>query len=176
MPKSHDYSKTSFQEAMTASLVWCNAWEKGELSDEVLADKVSKLLTSKDGARGFFVISLSGDCPLLDRLPDPLIVQLQSAGEVVVDLTVRNMAMSKAMAIHHQRKADFKQKDRSERVTSRCIDILRLLESKAVKKRIEQLLDALKGKGEDVNFLERWNYDEEQKKAIKNCILSIAEN
>ena len=56
---------------------------------------------SCDGARGFFVISLAGDSPLMDRLPDPLQMQLRAAGDGVVDLTVRNLAMSTAMALHH---------------------------------------------------------------------------
>ena len=41
-----------------------------------------------------FVISLAGDSPLMDRLLDPLQPQLRAAGDGVVDLTVRNLAMS----------------------------------------------------------------------------------
>ena len=36
----------------------------------------------------------------------PLVLALRSAGEGVVDLSVRNLAMSTAMALHHQRQGD----------------------------------------------------------------------
>ncbi len=156
-------NKPSFEQAMNAAMLWCNAWEKGELSDEVLADRVAELLVSRNGARGFFVISLAGDYALLDRLPEPLVFQLRAAGENVVDLTVRNLAMSSAMAIHHQRNCDPDQQAKSERITARCIDLLRLLEPLVVKERLMKLLYAIQGKGEDVQFLDRWGYDQEQK-------------
>ncbi|NBP98025.1 MAG: hypothetical protein EBU51_00225, partial [Synechococcaceae bacterium WB6_3A_227] len=91
----------SFEEAMEAAALWCGAWEQGDLSDEVLADKVADLVASRDGARGFFVVSLPAENPLMDRLPEPLVMALRSAGEGVVDLTVRNLAMSTAMAVYH---------------------------------------------------------------------------
>ena len=49
----------TFKQAINASMLWCNAWENEELSDEVLADRVAELLATRDGARGFFVIMLS---------------------------------------------------------------------------------------------------------------------
>ena len=69
----------NFQQAMEITAQWLNLWEAGELSDEVLADRVAELVASRDGARGFFVISLAGDSPLMDRLPDPLQLQLRAA-------------------------------------------------------------------------------------------------
>ena len=43
----------SFEEAINAASLWCTAWEQGELSDEVLADRVSELLETRNGSRGF---------------------------------------------------------------------------------------------------------------------------
>ena len=94
----------TFQQAMEITAQWLQLWEHGELSDEVLADRVAELVASRDGARGFFVVSLAGESPLMDRLPDPLVLALRSAGEGGVDLSARNLAMSTAMALHHQRK------------------------------------------------------------------------
>ncbi len=166
----------SFEEAINIAMLWCNAWESGELSDEVLADRVSELLISRDGLRGFFVVSLASDCPLMDRLPEALVIQLRSTGETVVDLIVRNLAMSSAMAITHKNNSDSAQQTGSERVTSRCIDLLRILEPNSVRNRLEQLLNGLEGKGKDVIFLERWKYDSKQKAAIAESIQSVAEN
>ncbi|MEB3355024.1 MAG: hypothetical protein VKM34_12475 [Cyanobacteriota bacterium] len=165
----------TFQQAMDITVQWLALWENGELSDEVLADRVAELVVSRDGGRGFFVVSLAGDCPLMDRLPDPLVAQLRLAGEGVVDLTARNLAMSTAMTLHHQRSADPEQQARSERVRARCTELLRLLEPEAVKGRLETLLQATQGQGDDVAFLDRWGYDPQQRQAIADAILAVAE-
>ena len=166
----------SFQQAMEITAQWLGLWENGELSDEVLADRVGELVASRDGGRGFFVVSLAGDCPLMDRLPDPLVTQLRAAGDGVVDLTARNLAMSTAMALHHQRAGDPNQQASSERVSGRCTELLRQLESASVRRRLECLLSAARdGVGEDVAFLERWGYDPEQKVAIAAAIEAVAQ-
>ncbi len=160
---------------MEISTSWLALWESGELSDEVLADRVGELVASRDGARGFFVVALAGESPLLDRLPEVLVLQLRLAGDGVVDLTARNLAMSTAMALQHGRGGDAAQQARSERVRRRCTELLRLLEPGQVKGRLETLLAATAGNGEDVAFLERWGYDAEQRSAIAAAVLAVAE-
>ena len=165
--------KPSFKQAMNVTILWCNSWEKDELSDEVLADRIGELLKTIEGARGFFVVSLSIDCPLMDRLPEPLIFQLRSSGQIVVDLTVKNLAMSSAMVIEHQ-KNNNSQQMQSERIRTRCIELLKLLDSNKVKTRLEILLEATKGNGKDLEFLNRWGYSNEQKQAISKSIYEVA--
>jgi hypothetical protein len=165
----------TFQQAMEITAQWLALWDNGELSDEVLADRVAELVASRDGARGFFVVSLAGDCPLMDRLPEPLLLQLRLAGEGVVDLSARNLAMSTAMVLHHHRAGDTAQQGASERVQARCTELLRGLEPQAVKARLETLLAATAGEGEDGAFLERWGYDAEQIAAIAAAIEAVAE-
>jgi hypothetical protein len=41
--------------------------------------------------------------------------------------------------------------------------------------RLETLLAATKGEGEDVAFLERWGYDTEQRRVIAQAVLAVAE-
>jgi len=165
----------TFQQAMEITAQWLGLWEAGELSDEVLGDRVGELVASRDGARGFFVVSLAGDCPLMDRLPDPVALALRTSGDGVVDLSVRNLAMSTAMALHHQRSGDGAQQGGSERVQLRCTELLRLLEPEQVKARLETLLEATHGAGEDVAFLDRWGYDAAQRAAIAEAVLAVAE-
>ena len=166
----------TFQQAMEITAQLLGLWENGELSDEVLADRVGELVATRDGGRGFFVVSLAGECPLMDRLPEPLVLQLRAAGEGVVDLTARNLAMSTAMALHHQRADDPSQQASSERVSARCTELLRQLEPAVVKERLETLLAAARdGAGDDVAFLDRWGYDDEQKVAIAAAIEAVAD-
>jgi hypothetical protein len=165
----------SFEEAMQAAALWCGAWEQGELSDEVLADRVAELVASRDGARGFFVVSLPAENPLMDRLPEALLMVLRAAGAGVVDLSVRNLAMSTAMVLTHGRSGAMEQQQGSARVKGRCLELLRLLEPHLVKSRLEAMLAATRGEGEDVAFLERWGYDGDQRQAIAAALLSVAE-
>ena len=165
----------TFQQAMEITAQWLGLWENGELSDEVLSDRVAEMVASRDGARGFFVVSLAGDYPLMDRLPDPVVLALRQAGAGVVDLSVRNLAMSTAMVLHHQRSGDAGQQAGSERVQLRCTELLRLLEPSLVKDRLETLLEGTAGRGEDVAFLDRWGYDAEQKAAIADAVEAVAE-
>ena len=165
--------KPTFKQAMDATMIWCKSWENNEISDEVIADRIGELIKTVDGARGFFVISLSIDCPLMDRLPDALIFQLRSSGEIVVDLTVKNLAMSSAMVIKHGQNNDL-QEFQSERIKIRCIELLKLLDSNKVKKRLSNLLEATKGNGSDLKFLQRWDYNDEQINAISESIYEVA--
>ena len=165
--------KPTFKEAMQASMLWCKSWENDEISDEVLSDRIGELIKTVEGARGFFVVSLSIDCPLMDRFPDALIFQLRSSGEIVVDLVVKNLAMSSAMIITHQKNGD-SQKIQSERIKIRCIELLRLLDSNQVKKRLDVLLEATKGNGSDLLFLDKWGYDDDQISAISKSIYEVA--
>ena len=165
--------KPTFKEAMQASMIWCKSWENDEISDEVISDRIGELIKTVEGARGFFAVSLSLDCPLMDRFPDPLIFQLRSAGEVVVDLTVKNLAMSSAMVITHRENKD-PQEMQSERIKIRCIELLKLLDSTQVKKRLDLLLEATKGNGTDLKFLNKWGYNDEQINAISKSIYEVA--
>ena len=165
--------KPTFKEAMQASMIWCKSWENDEITDEVISDRIGELIKTEEGARGFFVVSLSIDCPLMDRFPDALIFQLRSSGEIVVDLTVKNLAMSSAMLITHRNNKNT-QAIQSERIKIRCIELLKLLDSNQVKKRLDVLLEATKGNGTDLKFLNKWGYSEEQINAISESIYEVA--
>ncbi len=158
---------------MNAALVWSKAWEEGQLSDEVLADRIGELISTDVGARGFFVISLASDSPILDRLPEAVVIQLRLSGERIVDLVIRNLAMSTAMAIQHEREKNLTQKESSKKISYRCKELLLLLDPRIVKVKLETLLEATKGHGDYVEFLERWGYDKDQLIAISESINSI---
>ena len=165
--------KPTFKEAMEATMIWCKSWENDEISDEVISDRIGQLIKTVEGARGFFVVSLSIDCPLMDRFPDALIFQLRSSGDIIVDLTVKNLAMSSAMVITHHENND-SQEFQSERIKIRCIELLKLLDSTQVKKRLDVLLEATKGNGNDLEFINKWGYNDKQINAISESIYEVA--
>ncbi len=165
-----------FADALEMAGQWLAAWDAGELSDEVLADRVGALVASRDGARGFFVVALTAASPLMDRLPESLVQQLRLAGPAVVDLTARNLAMSSAMAVAHGRSGDGERQLGSEQVQARSRELLRQLDPRQVKERLEALLlAAADGRGEDLAFLDRWGYDDGQRAAIARAVQSVAE-
>ncbi len=165
----------SFEQAINASMIWCQSWDNEEISDEVLAERIGELLNTQNGARGFFVTSLSSDSPLMDRIPDALIFELRKAGKIVVDLTIKNLAMSTAMSIYHTRNNSETQSFKSDRIKNRCIELLKLLESSLVKILLESLLEGtIDGEGDYKDFLNRWNYDKEQKAAIERSIYKVS--
>lgn len=133
---------------MQQSAAWLPSWDSGELSDEVLADRVAALVTDRDGARGFFVVAMTSEIPLLDRQPEALLEALRQAGDTVVDLTVRNLVMSSAMAVHHARHADQLQLEGSQRVQRRAWELLGLLQPEAVRRRLQPMLAASRFKPE----------------------------
>jgi len=169
-----------FRQTMGQSAQLLEAWSNEELSDEVLADQVTDLVRTRDGARGFFATALVSNCPLMDRLPDPLVVGFQEVGEVVVEVTVSNLAMSAAMMVYHERNGDLESKAGSERVQLRVRELLQHLArgvgcADLVKARLESLLQATQGQGEYVAFLDRWGYDAEQRASIGEAVLAVAD-
>jgi hypothetical protein len=179
-------SQDRFVESMQQSAAWLSSWDSGELSDEVLADRVAGLVTDRDGARGFFVVAMTSEIPLLDRQPEALLEALRQAGDAVVDLTVRNLVMSSAMAVHHARHDDRLQLEGSQRVQRRAWELLGVLQPEGVRQRLEPMLAASRLKAahseelpaaglqeavlDDLAMLGRWRYDQEQLVAITRAL------
>ena len=84
------------------------------------------------------------------------------------------------MTVYHERNTDFESKAGSEKVQLRVRELLQQLSrgvgsAGLVKARLETLLAATAGEGEDVAFLERWGYDAEQRASIAEAVLAVAE-
>ena len=171
--KTINLKEASFTQAINISAQWCKEWEEDLLSEEVLADRISELIKTKNGIRGFFAYALSDkDCLLLDKLPFSLIFKLNAAGDDVVEIEVKNLIMSTAQIIIHQRDNNHEYEITSENISNRCKAILRLLETKSVTKSVNQALRDLDNMGN--SFDDSVKYDLEQKEFIKKQILDIA--
>ena len=172
--KTINLKETSFTQAINISAQWCKEWGEDLLSEEVLADRVAELIKTKNGLRGFFAYALSDqDCYLLDKLPFSIVFKLQEGGNDVVEIVVKNLIMSSAQIIIHQRQNNIDYKLTSENISERCKGILRLLETKLVTKTINQLINDLDNLGNSYDNSKK--YDGKQKEFIKRQIFDIAQ-
>ncbi len=172
--KTINLKEASFTQAINISAKWCKEWGEDLLSEEVLADRISELIKTKNGLRGFFAYALSDkDCFLLDKLPFSLMFKLNEGGGPVVEIVVKNLIMSSAQIIIHQRENNNEYEINSENISERCKAILRLLETKLVTKTINQILKDLDTMGNSFDSSKK--YDTEQKEFIKKQIFDIAQ-
>ena len=172
--KTINLKEASFTQAINISAIWCKEWGEDLLSEEVLADRISELIKTKNGLRGFFAYALSDrDCYLLDNLPSSIIFMLTEGGEKVVEILVKNLLMSSAQIIVHQRANNNEYKLTSENISERCKGILRVLETKLVTKTINQIVKDLDNIGN--SFDNSTKYDDQQKEFIKQQIFDIAQ-
>ena len=172
--KAINLKETSFTQAINISAQWCKEWEENLLSEEVLADRVAELIKTKNGLRGFFAYALSDqDCYLLDKLPFSFVFKLQEIGNDVVEIVVKNLIMSSAQIVVHDREKNFQYKSNSENISERCKNILRVLETKLVTKNINQIINDLDNLGN--SFDNSKKYDDKQKEFIKNQIYDISQ-
>ena len=172
--KTINLKESSFTQAINISAQWCKEWEEELLSEEVLADRVAELIKTKNGMRGFFAYALSDqDCYLLDKLPFSVIFKLQEGGNDVVEIVVKNLIMSSAQIVVHDREKNFEYKSNSENISERCKNILRTLDTKLVTNAINQIIKNLDNLGN--SFDNSKKYDDQQKEFIKLQIYDVAE-
>ena len=172
--KTINLKEASFIEAINISAKWCKDWRDDLLSEEVLADRISEIIKTNNGIRGFFAYALSDkDCLLLDKLPFSLIYKLNESGDPVVDIVLKNLVMSSAQIIIHRRDNNHEYEITSENISDRCKAILRLLETNSVTKSVNKVLRDLDTMGN--SFDNSVKFDSEQKEFIKKQIVDIAQ-
>ena len=172
--KTINLKEASFIQAINISAQWCREWGEALLSEEVLADRISELIKTKNGLRGFFAYALSDqDCYLLDKLPYSVVFKLTEGGENVVEIIVKNLIMSSAQIVIHERENNLEYKSNSEKISERCKSILRVLETNLVTKTINTFIEDLENLGN--SFDNSTRYDAKQKEFIKKQIFDIAQ-
>lgn len=160
----------SFEQAIALTQTLLLHIEQGDRSAAELESAVSALVSSENGARGFFVTYLTDDRPLADS-PSPAVVQaLGKAPEIVAPLLVKNLAMSTAMAITHRQNQNLELAQGSDRVRSRTERLIQALPSASLQQQAQQLAESIDaGTGSYYHrFLLRWGYSPEQQQAIRH--------
>ena len=135
-----------------------------------LQDDIVHLLKLDKGPRGFFASLLTDERSVADDAPAFLLNALQQVPEITAELLTKNLAMSSAMVVHHQRQQDESAIAGSQQVQQRCVKLIGLLKLDPLKQELNALVSSTQGSGAYTAFLQRWNYDEDQRAAIQQIV------
>lgn len=137
-------------------------------NNEPSASEIAQLVKTEDGARGFFVTYLTSE--IANSPSTEIITGLRSHPEIVGELLVKNLAMSTAQQLFHRRRQDEEMAFSSQQVQVRTARLIELVNLDLVFEKLQQMVASIETGGSYQAFLERWNYDDEQKQAIKAAI------
>jgi len=141
------------------------------LDANVITEKLTDLVSTENGARGFFVTYLTSDLSYSEYPSLEVITALKTSPIFVNELLVKNLAMSTAMVIYHRSQGDEENAQGSEKVQEKTSQLIKELLSPALGEKLQQLATSLnRGQGEYQAFLERWGYDDCQRQAIAKII------
>jgi len=141
------------------------------LDIDTITQKLTDLVSTENGARGFFVTYLTSDLPYTEHPSLEVITALKTSPILVNELLVKNLAMSTAMVIYHRKQGDEENARGSERVQEKTGQLIKQLLSQSLAEKLQQLATSLNtGQGEYQAFLERWGYDDCQRQAIAKII------
>jgi hypothetical protein len=164
----------SFEQAIALTQDLMAQMAAGTLSAEAEEQAIAALVSSENGARGFFVTYLTSDSALADAPSEAVVKALQSSPGTVAELLVKNVAMSSAMAIAHRRNQAEDMAQGSERVSRRTLDLIHRVGLPLVSEKAQQLRNSAKtGDGPYAEFLNRWRYDDEQRAVIQAALEGI---
>ncbi|ARI83103.1 hypothetical protein IQ224_02020 [Microcystis sp. LEGE 00066] len=141
------------------------------LDTDTITQKLTELVSTENGARGFFVTYLTSDLSYTEYPSLEVITALKTSPILVNELLVKNLAMSTAMVIYHRSQGDEENAQGSEKVQEKTSQLIKQLLSPALGEKLQQLATSLNtGQGEYQAFLERWGYDDCQRQAIAEII------
>jgi hypothetical protein len=161
----------SFEDALQLTATLLEAMLENHLKDYEIEEIITTLVSSQNGARGFFVTYLTSDLPFADSPTDGVINALKSSPELVSELLVKNLAMSSAMALTHRRNNDEEMAQGSDIVCQRTTNLITQLNLKLIMEKLQELKQTIiTGNGNYSTFLQRWGYDDEQKQIIENKV------
>ena len=161
----------SFEEALHLSQSLVERMTAGSLSEAEVHQAIAALVSSSNGARGFFVVYLSDPQSPADEPSQTVIAALRTAPEIIASLLVKNLAMSTAMAITHRRNQNEELANGSNRVQTRSLHLIQQLQTPELRESAISLFQTLNGSSSSYqSFLERWGYDQEQQQAIRQIL------
>ncbi|NEO30795.1 MAG: hypothetical protein F6K36_10250 [Symploca sp. SIO3C6] len=163
--------EVTFEEAIALTKSLIDKISRDEISLPEVSEAVSSLVNTQNGARGFFVTYLTSEGTLADNPSPEIIEALACSPEIVAELLVKNLAMSAAMAVAHLRNHNQQMARESQRVKLRTLRLIEKIDMPQLLDMAAQLREsALTWEGSYKLFLQRWQYDAEQREAICQAI------
>lgn len=143
-------------------------------TDEFDGQRLLHFLKSEEGARGFFVVLLTGELRVSDDPPPVLTQTLFEAPEPALTVLTKNLVMSAATEVVHLRNGDAHNAAGSRRVTDRTKELFARTKSGALLLKAQEMRDTIEGCSDAFSaFLGRVNYDEEQKLAALHALNAV---
>jgi hypothetical protein len=163
-----------FDAAIDLTQVFLTQLTKNELTSAQILDFVSALIQTSNGARGFFVTYLTTQDPICDEPQPEIIVAIAAHPSIAADLLVKNIAMSTAQQLYHQRRNDSAMMASSATVAARTTKIIQALNLPQIQNMFRELASTIQtGAGSYAEFLTRWGYDDEQKQSIDRIVSQL---
>ncbi len=160
-------AQIKFDEAIDLTQSFLTQLKKNELTSSEIQDFVSALVQTANGARGFFVTYLTARDPICDQATPEIIAALQAHPDITAELLVKNMVMSTAQQLYHQRRNDLEMMAASATVAARTTKIMQQLNLPQIQDMCRELVSTIRtGTGSYREFLTRWGYDDEQQNSI----------
>jgi hypothetical protein len=166
-----DSQAITFEAAIAQTQALLEQVEHQTIANRDLEQALTALMSSENGARGFFVTYLPDERSLADQPSPEVLTALQSSPAIVTELLVKNLAMSTAMGVYHRRHQDEANAQGSDRVQVRTLSLMQRLSLPDLQHKAQALLtSASTGSGEYQAFLNRWGYDAEQRQMIQQSL------
>jgi hypothetical protein len=163
-----------FDAAIDLTQVFLTQLKKQELTSAQILDFVSALIQTANGARGFFVTYLTSPDPICDEPQPEIITAIATHPEIAADLLVKNIAMSTAQQLYHQRRNDSEMMASSATVAARTTKMIEALNLPQIQAMFRELASTIQtGTGSYTEFLTRWGYDDEQKQSIGQIVSQL---
>lgn len=167
----------TFEQAIELTHSLLDQLEQNTLSESEVEAAIANLVSSENGARGFFVNYLPDPRSFADDPSEAVVQALRTSPVIVADLMAKNLAMSTGMAIHHRRQQNEELAQGSDRVRSRSLQLIQRLQLPEMQDKLQQLqASVMSGTGTYQAFLDRWGYDAEQRGAIEAAVQQALEH
>lgn len=169
----------SFEQAIDLTQSLMAALQHNRLTESELESIITALVKTENGARGFFVTYLTDEQSTADQSSPAVVAALRSSPAIVSELLVKNLAMSTAMIVTHTENQNLELAAGSERVQRRTIELIKQTQIEAISVKLEQLRRSIETHGVETptgefqSFLQRWNYNEAQRRAIAEVISRV---
>jgi 3-methyladenine DNA glycosylase Tag len=163
--------EVSFQGAISLSQTLFT--DIDQLSAAAVKSYVTDLVATMNGARGFFVTFLTNELSLSTEKSDAIATALRTAPDIVAELLVKNLVMSTAMTLTHRRQNNPDMAQQSQLTQERTAAIIDQIQLATVEQEAQQLWQSLiQETGSYTEFLQKWEYDAEQKQAMQAALSS----